>query len=77
MVENNNNIIELLIIDSFDFSWYKKYLNKRIMVYSNLIEQYPGKYVYQSVDNIGIIDPMHGLTKKQQRPIKIKRILKH
>lgn len=67
-------MIDLLIIDSFHFSWYRKYIGKKLKVYKEKVEQFPGKMVYQHVDSDGIIDSKHGLTIIQQRSKKIERL---
>jgi hypothetical protein len=72
----DNDIIELLIIDSDDYSWYKKYINQNLRVYANKIEHYDNVFVYQHVDSAGVIKPEHGLTKEKQRTKKMNRIIK-
>ena len=75
MESNNNEIIELLIIDSDDYSWYKKYINKKLIVYAKKIKHYDNVEVYQHVESDGVIKPNHGLIKEQQRSKKMNRII--
>lgn len=82
-MEKEREIIELLVINSNLFSWYYKLKGKRVSVYEDKIEQFPGgAKMYEYVTPIGsdqegyVIDPKHGLTIIDQREKKLTKILK-
>lgn len=71
----SDEIVEILIIGATPHSWYRNSINKKVKVYANMVKHYDDKLVYQSIDDIGIINPEHALTTKQQLIRKINRVI--
>ena len=68
-------IIEILIIESNQFSWYKKHIGEKLLVNKEKTEDFHGKpmYIQSETENLVYVD--HALTVVQQRDKKMKRII--
>lgn len=67
--------IHVLIIGVDDFSWYKKFLGKKLKVFKDKII-FNNVLVYENIEGLGVIFPNHCLTNFEQREKKIKKVLK-